>query len=102
MKRAKGTVQAAEAVPTATVTAVDPLTQWIIDNLGRPREEVIAEIEEAAAKNPVLRNKLGEFRGFVEKCYDVLAGNLVEGLAEVLALSKTGSGPVVPDDVDLA
>lgn len=93
---------AAAVASTASDTPPDPFVQWLVDNLGRPRDEVIGEIEEKAASNPMFRNQLGNLRLFVEKCYEMLAGNTVQGLGEVLALLKTNSGPVVPDDVDLA
>lgn len=93
---------AAEARPTAAAASSDPFVDWLVEKLGLPREEVLSEIEEAAAKNPVFRNQFGALRSFMEKAYDMLAGNTVQGLAEALAILQTGSGVVDPNVGDTA
>src|SRR5262245_7212793 len=90
-------------VPTGTAgdgaagVADDPnadLIAWLVEKLGLPREEVLSEIEELAAKYPVFRMQLGNLRLFMEKAFDMVAGNTAEGFREVIALFQSGSGPV--------
>lgn len=70
--------------------------------LERPKPEVLDELDAIAARNPLVADKVGALKGFLVTCYEALAGNTVAGIAEAVALFKTGSGPVDPDIGDTA
>lgn len=70
--------------------------------LERPRGEVMDELDGIAARNPLVADKVGALKGFLGACYQALAGNTVAGIAEAVALFKTGSGPIDPNIGDTA
>lgn len=78
------------------------LLAQILALLDQPESEVREKLDQIAAKNPLLADKIDAASGFLTACYRALAGNTVSGIAEIVSLLKAGSGPVAPDIGDTA